>query len=340
MSKRSDIDLYLIHHKHINKCKCVSNESISNIIIPKMPIIGENSLAKIDLDIIHFNYIPWEYRSFFHILKPKKIATSHISIGYSGKNYSEKHNFVRRIVEPLNAKFLDKIIAVSSDLKTRLAKYLRISTSKIEVVYEGVDHEIFKPVENKKLLERTSTKYEIKMPFIIHTSNFSMRKNPRILFETFRSLANEGYQGELLIVGSGWRNKVSENLIADSPINKKIKFLGYIPTQDLVHLYNLAEIAFFPSLHENFCFPIVEAMACGTPVVSSKVYSIPEITSDAAVLCNPYSSRSFTVAIQSILNNRQQRNLMTRRGLENSKRFSWQKCIQNTIKVYEKVLNN
>lgn len=330
LSSNSHIDLYLIHHKK-NKNKIYKD--VNEILITNKPLLCELSLRRYDLDIIHFNYIPWGYRSFYPLIGFKKIATSHISIGWNERNI----NPIQRFTEPFSARFLDTIIAVSNDLKKRLLKYLYVPESKIIVIYEGIDHETFKPLDNTSL-DRVHSKYALKNPYILHVSNFSMRKNPYTLFNTFCYLVREGFEGELIIIGSGWRNSVSENLIQALGIDGKVRILGRVPMKDLVALYNLAELAFFPSYHENFCFPLVEAMACGTPVVASSVYSIPEVVGNAAILRKPDDHIGFSNDIKSILEDEDLMEQMRRRGLENAKRFSWQKCAKETIEFYNMLL--
>ena len=330
LSTHVDIDLYLIHHQqNRNPIYKDTNE----ILIPRWPLLEKLYLRKYNLDIVHFNYIPWDYRLFFPLLESRKVATSHISIGWS----DWKPHPIQRWTQPFTANFLDTIITVSKDLKRRLLKYLHVPESRIRVVYEGIDHEIFKPISDTDLT-KVKSKYALKCRYILHVSNYSERKNPHTLFHTFHSLVKDGFEGELLIVGSGWRNSFSENLIQALGIGGKVRILGYVPIKDLVAFYNLAELAFFPSHHENFCFPIVEAMASGTPVVASRVYSIPEIVRNAAILCQPNDCKGFTTAIKTILKDEGLRGQMRRRGLNNARRFSWHKCAKETIEVYNMML--
>jgi len=332
LSKQRNIDVYLIHHQQ-NKNRIYKDAN--EILIPKQPLLGELSLRRYDLNIVHFNHIPWGFRSFSPLLRFRKIATSHMSLGWGDR----KVYLIQRWTEPFSANFLDMIIAVSKDLKTRLLDYLHIPESKIRVIYEGIDHEIFKPLDDADLT-RVKSKYALKSHYVLHVSNFSERKNPHTLFHTFHFLVRDGFEGELLIVGAGWRNPVSENLIQALGIGNKVRIIGYVPMKDLVALYNLAELAFFPSHHENFCFPIVEAMASGTPVVASGVYSIPEIVGNAATLCEPNDCMGFTTAIKTILEDEGLREEMRKRGWNNAARFSWDKCAKETIEVYKKRLSN
>jgi glycosyltransferase involved in cell wall biosynthesis len=330
--KKRNLDLYLIHHRRcVNKIYGIANE----ILIPKQPLLGELSLGKKDLDILHFNYIPWGFRTFFPLLKFRKVATSHASVGWSDWTPHP----LQKWTQPFTANFLDMVITVSEDLKNRLRSYLRIPEKKITAVYEGVDHSIFKPFGDVELT-KVKSKWKLKNRYILHVSNFSKRKNPYALFRTFRYLLKDGFDGELIIVGSGWRNSVSKNLIRALGISDKVRTLGYVAINDLVSLYNLAELALFPSYHENFCFPIVEAMSCGTPVVASDVFSIPEIVGNAAILCDPNNCGAFANATKSILKSEDLKEQMRKRGLELAGRFSWEKCAEETIEIYKRILNH
>lgn len=332
-----DVELYLIHYNMNTRAQ--SFQELNHILIPKTPILGEFSVNRFDLDVVHFNYIPWEYRLFFPLLKPKKVATSHISIGWRGDNYSENHVNLRRVAEPIAARFLERIIAVSENLKNRLVSYLRINPSKIDVIYESVDSTVFKVIADSTFLRKTNDRYGVNnSKFVIHASNFSLRKNPLILFKSFKSLVNHGFEGCLFVAGAGWKNEYIEQLVSDLGLRDRVRFTGYIPREDLAGLFNLSEVAFFPSLHENFCFPIVEAMACGSPVVASNAYSIPEITRDAAILkkCQDYGG--FADALWNILQDSNLQESLKRRGLKNANRFSEKESIEQTIQFYKKTM--
>ena len=205
LSLRKDIELHLIHcFKNKNKD---FYKNFNNILIPKFPLLGDLVLRKYNLDIIHFNYIPWEFRSLFFVMKQKKIATSHISVDWNKKINWENHSSIRSLIEPLTAKHLDKIISVSNNLKFRLINYLNIPASKIEVVYEAIDRNIFKELKKNNSFHLDNN-YNMKNSYIIHVSNFSIRKNPILIFKTFKRLIRNGYKGDLLLVGFGWRNNI------------------------------------------------------------------------------------------------------------------------------------
>jgi glycosyltransferase involved in cell wall biosynthesis len=332
----NEIELLLLHHRptvhHLDiKAKHV-------IVEDKKPISWELKLRKVNLDIIHFNVIFAAPRIFFPILDCKKVVTVHGDEHWlkeiSGKKYGRLDYRIRRLIEPLLCKHIDMIIAVSYDLKRRLVKFLKIPDSKVKVIHEGVSS-IYKPLPNASYVKK---KYSISLPFIFHVSNLSPKKNPQTLFKTFSELIKDGFDLQLVIAGARWSNTGISSIIDSTELTRKIKVLGYVPEHDLVSLYNAAEAFFFPSLHETFGFPVLEAMACGTPVVTSNAYSIPEISGDAAILCPPLDYMAFKNAIEHVLQDAKTRKKMTSKGLENAKKFSWEKCAKETVKVYKQLL--
>lgn len=304
------------------------------IISDKKPILWEVKLRKFNLDIIHFNLIPTKRRIFFPILNCKKVATVHGDLHWLKKpfvDYNQPHYRIRRLMEPWLSKFMDVIIVVSNDLKRRLVQHLKVPETKMKVVYEGVNS-AYKPLKN---LTHIKQKYHISRPFIFHASNLSPKKNPQTLLKVFSQLVKKGFDLELVIAGARWASRYVKNTIEKFNLVSHVKIVGYVPEQDVIHLYNTAELFFYPSLHETFCFPVLEAMACGTPVVASNAYSIPEIAGDAAILCDPYDYDDFSNAIERVLKDKKLKKEMIMKGLKNAKRFSWEKCAKETTKIYE-----
>lgn len=331
----NDVKLFLLHHRNAHTL----NINAKHIIISdRTPILWEIKLRKCNLDIIHFNRIPTTtLRVFFRLLNCKKVATIHGDFHWLRETFGDygRLNYrIRRLMEPWMSKFMDAIIMVSNDLRLRLAPHLQVSETKIGVVYEGVNSK-YRPIKNVSYIKE---KYNIHHPFIFHVSNLHPRKNPRTLIKAFSQL-EKNFDLELVIAGAKWNNGNVRSLIEKLDLVSNIKILGYVPEWDLIRLYNAAELFFFPSFHENFGFPVIEAMACGTPVVTSDAYSIPEIAGDAAVLCDPRDYHEFVDAMRQVLKDRELREKMVKKGLENAKRFSWERCAAETTKVYKQLLS-
>jgi len=319
LSEMDDIELFLLHHRTVT-----SEIRAKHVIIRhKIPIVWEANINKLLLDIVHFNFIPRGRRIFFPTLNCKKVVTVHGGMHCSEELdvYNSLNNRLRRLMERPISKFFDAVIAVSKDLQRRLVRCLKIPQYKIRAVYEGISP-IYKPTKNCGIKE----KYQIKRPYILHVSNFAPKKNPSLLFQTFKELLRRGMKLELVIAGKGWHAE-----------GEHVKALGYVPEPDLVSLFGCAEVFFFPTLHETFGLPVVEAMACGTPVVTSNVFSIPEISGGAAILCNPENYLEFSDSIEMVLRNESLRQELVVKGLKNAKRFSWRRCAVETVKIYKQL---
>ena len=169
-------------------------------------------------------------------------------------------------------------------------------------------------------------------------SNLQPSKNPQTILRTFNLLIKEGFKLELVIAGKRWNNDAVKKLISKPNLNNNVRILGFVPQEDLALLYGSAEVFFQPSFHENFPQTLVEAMSCGTPVVTSDIYSIPEVTGNAGILHDPRDYVGFVGSIKKILSNSKYRKKLQDRVLDNAKRFSWEKTTRETIEVYKKLM--
>ena len=142
---------------------------------------------------------------------------------------------------------------------------------------------------------------------------------------------------DLVIAGARWTNKHVKSMIKKLNLASNVKILGYVPEQDLICLYSATELFFSPSLHETFGFPVLEAMACGTPVVTSNAYSILEVAGNAAILCDPHDYNNFADNIIRVLENLKLRERMRVNGLKNAKKFSWERCAKETTKIFKQL---
>jgi glycosyltransferase involved in cell wall biosynthesis len=225
------------------------------------------------------------------------------------------------------------VIATSQHTKKDLIKYMRIPESKITVIYDGIDHNIFKLYDvNLRILDR---------PYILYVGSERPRKNLGSLFEAFAVLKKEIPNLNLLKVGSAGRydryRKESQRKLVCLGIGLDVAFIEYVSEHDLASYYRSAELLAYPSLYEGFGLPPVEAMACGCPVVTSNVSSIPEVVGDAGILVNPHDVNSLIQAMKRVLTNSRLRDEMVRKGLEQVQKFSWEKTAELTLQVYNKV---
>jgi glycosyltransferase involved in cell wall biosynthesis len=206
------------------------------------------------------------------------------------------------------------------------------------VVYWGLDRQ-FQPVADRTQALAVLGTYNVAPPYLLYVGGIEHRKNLTGLLKAFSKVkkALPGYK--LVIVGKkNWRYKRVFSLISKLGLDADVVFTGYVPDSHLPCFYSLAEVFVFPSLYEGFGFPPLEAMACGTPVITSNTSSLPEVCGDAPLYVNPLDTDSLASAIQSAVLDRDQREAIVARGLAHVTRFLWERTAQETMEVYKAVL--
>ncbi|MBA7700736.1 D-inositol-3-phosphate glycosyltransferase [subsurface metagenome] len=246
----------------------------------------------------------------------------------------DRETIIERILLKLDIRGIKRasqIIAVSQNTRNDLIKYLKIPDNRISVIYNGVDHNIFKPY-NIKLLDK---------PYILYVGSERPRKNLDRMFEAFAKLKGEFPELKLVKVGiSGRSLKYRRNTmrkLGSLGITRDVIFIDYPSELDLAYYYSSANLFAYPSLYEGFGLPPLEAMACGCPVITSNTSSLPEVVGEAGIMVNPYDTDSLTQAMRQVLTDDRLREDMVRKGLEQAKRFSWEKAARQTLEVYETV---
>lgn len=216
----------------------------------------------------------------------------------------------------------DHIITISNFSKKDIISQYKIDKSKITVAYPGYNEEIFKPVAAKQA------------SYIIYIGTIQPRKNLVRLMEAVARIDNL----KLIIVGkTGWEYKDILETPQRLGIENRVEFKGYVTTDKLVGLLNGALAFIQPSLWEGFGIPVLEAMACGVPVLSSNVSSLPEVIGEAGLTFDPYSVDQIEQAIRTIISDKKLQQKYSKLGLEQVKQFSWDKMAKTILKVFEKV---
>ena len=232
----------------------------------------------------------------------------------------------------LYALFADKILTTTKLGIEDLSKYLHLPKNKFVYVYEGV-HKRFKII-NKDELNEIKSKYQLPKKFILFISGLTPLKNFGRVMRSFDILA-EKYEYNLVVTGFK-KFKFEEDLkqIEEIKHKDKIKFCGFIPDEDLPAFYNLANLFIFPSLYEGFGLPVLEAFACGCPVVTTKTGCTKEVADEAAILADPYNIKEIAEKMELVLTDSKLREELIKKGFERVKHFSWEKCAAETIKVF------
>ena len=223
------------------------------------------------------------------------------------------------------------IIAVSQHTKSDLIEYFKMPDDRISVIYNGIDHSIFKPYDTKPPDE----------PYILYVGSERPRKNLARLIEAFAILKREFPELRLVKVGEPGRAEEyrQETLrkLDSLGLTPDVIFTSYTSESDLVRYYYSAALLVYPSLYEGFGLPPLEAMACGCPVVASNTSSLPEVIGEAGIMVNPYATNRLAQAMREVLTNSKLRDDMVTRGLEQAKKFSWERTAEQTQEVYHRV---
>lgn len=263
----------------------------------------------------------------------------------SGRNwYQQLGNVYRKWVVPSVADASRVLITVSNYEKEQILKAMPIPAQKVEVVYNGVS-EHFKPVTDAAILQQVCEKYMLPERFIFFLGNTDPKKNLRGVIQAYDTyLRRTGDTIPLVMVD--YPEPALQRVLAElgcSKLREKIHLTGYLPNMDLPAIYSQCELFLYPSLRESFGIPILEAMACGVPTITSSVTSMPEIAGDAALLVDPQDSAELTRAMQNVLGDEALRDQLRRKGPERAALFSWSQTALGVMEIYrriEKELNN
>jgi glycosyltransferase involved in cell wall biosynthesis len=219
-----------------------------------------------------------------------------------------------------------KIITISEFSKSDIIKNYQYPESNITVTYPGYDSDLFKPVENPAVQK----KYGITSPYILFLSSLKPNKNVEGLIHAIAQLKNPTLT--LVIAGKkAWLYDRIFQLVRDLKLSSRVVFTGFVDEAEVPVLMSQAKAFVLPSFHEGFGIPVVEAMACGTPVVISKVASLPEVAGDAGIYVDPANISSITRGIQIALSAK--RSGYVKKGLTRVNKFDWQKTARNTLAV-------
>jgi glycosyltransferase involved in cell wall biosynthesis len=232
-----------------------------------------------------------------------------------------------------------QIITVSEASKRDILRYFKIPEQKIHVIHNGLDDR-FRQAPPDAEVHRVRERFQLQEQFVLYAGNVKPHKNVERLIEAFHHLHTTGFDHlKLLVIGNDIsRYATLRRAIHTHNLHKYVRVLGFVPDQTLQILYRLASVFVFPSLYEGFGLPPLEAMACGTPVVTSNASSLPEVVGDAAVLVDPYDARSIAEGIRRVLVDDALRADLARRGVARAQSFSWEEAARRVHQIYRDVV--
>ncbi len=273
--------------------------------------------------------------------KGKKIITVHdLAIKYYPKGISLPSRTFFSYWMPFTYKFADHIITISNYTKKDIIKFLGIPKNKITVIPLAVDHKLFNANRVSDIkVNKIKKKFSINSEYFFSISELHPRKNLEFLIRVFFDVSKTLNDYKLVLAGK--KNKYYDklfNLANKLKIADKILFIGYVSEEEKIILYKNATIFLFPSYYEGFGLPPLEAMACGTPVISSNTSSLAEIIGNGGILISPTDRKGWVDSVKILATNIKYKKSIVRKAVNQAKKFSWKKCAQSTIQVYKKVL--
>jgi glycosyltransferase involved in cell wall biosynthesis len=235
----------------------------------------------------------------------------------------------------------NRVLTVSEASKRDILEYFSVRPEKIDVIYNGIDERFSQPPLEEDV-SRVRERYQLDDPFILYAGNIKPHKNLGRLIEAFHILRQDSTEFDevkLVIIGDEIAKYAAlRHAVHRHKLHKYVRFFGFVPSRTLAILYRLAAVFVFPSLYEGFGLPPLEAMASGTPVITSNVSSLPEVVGDAAVLIDPLQPEAIADALRRVLSDAALREDLRHRGLERARHFSWDRSIRRVREIYGEVL--
>lgn len=282
------------------------------------------------LDIFHAQFIVPPF------LKCKTVTTiPDIAYEHYPQFFPLRQRASFKLLLPWSARRADHIITVSEHSKRDLIRSYGIREEKITVTYEGAGP-TFRPIDRQKAKEQLALKYGINSDFILYVGRLQARKNLGRLVAAYAQVRSAGFHHKLVLVGkidSLFQPVMSR--VHELNLEGSVLRPGYVPDEDLPSFYSAADVFVYPSFYEGYGLPVVEAMACGTPVVTSRGSSLEEVAADTALLIDPLNEQSIADALKRILGDSQLARRMAEDGLRRSRQFSFKNTARQTIDVYE-----
>lgn len=340
IDKNNKFYIYLKPYSNNRQIEGISNikllKSKSKLPVKEYNLIEDRVIrkyvSKIKPDIFHSTY----YRRLKHSNIPNIVTVFDTIPELFPQYFPPKidHIFYIKKETILNA---NRIIAISQNTKKDLIKIYNLPENKINVIYVGIDTKKFRQIQDEKLKNLFMQKYALSKPYFLYVGKRNGYKNFITLLKAF---ANSHLKYDFMIVAIGGGSELSSEeakIIEKHNLDHSVKFLGAVSTDELILAYNNAVALVMPSIYEGFGLPILEAMSCGCPVLSSNTSSLPEVAGNAALLFNPEGIEDLGYCLEKVIEPNIRKDFINK-GLKRIKFFSWDTIAKEIIAVYKNIL--
>ncbi len=324
---------YLYKNTKINVCRYCSTKMylLLTMLIP----IPRRLFFKSNPDIsFYFNFIVPPFAG------GKKVVVVHdMVVKDMPETMSVKNKIIMSLMLGRSLKRADKIVTISEFSKSRIIKHYHVNEGKIAVIPNGVDLARFKQLGECREIKEVKSRYGIKGKYLLYLGNLEPRKNIENLIEAYKKLYKKIDECPQLVIagGKGWKNSAMYEKAKSLHHKGKMIFTGYLEDKDVMPLLNGAMVFCFPSKYEGFGLPVLEAMACGTPVLTSKAASMPEVGGECCEYCDPYSVDDIAEKLEILCNNKELRKKFSELGAKRAKEFSWNLSTAKLMEVFKEL---
>lgn len=269
---------------------------------------------------------------------PTLLTVHDLSFAHRPEVYPEPLVRYLNSVVPWSVARATHILADSQATKADLVNLWQVEPEKVTVLYSGVDAR-FRPVERPEAITAVRRQYNLgDAPYVLAVGTVQPRKNYQMLIRAFAPLVQEFPHHLVIAGGKGWLYDEMMGEVARQGLSGRIHFTGFVADDDLPAMYSGASLYVFPSLYEGFGLPILEAMGCGVPVITSNASSLPEVAGEAAVQLDPQDEAGWTAVMRQLLGAAGRRTQMVAAGFRQARQFTWRKAAKQLLGVYDQLL--
>jgi glycosyltransferase involved in cell wall biosynthesis len=291
-------------------------------------------LARVRPDLLHalsfISPVAWRGRSVVTVYDLSFMRFPHL---FNRGNRLYLRNFC-----PPSLRRADRVITISEHARQDVIELCGVRPERVTAILLAAD-ERFRPA-SPEAIATFRERHNLPERFVLYLGTLEPRKNVEVLVRAYAHLRQQGSVDHILVLAGarGWQYNPIFDLVRDLGLESFVRFPGYVPDEEQALWYSSATVFAFPSLYEGFGLPLLEAMACGTPVVASRASSLPEVVGDAGLLVDPASRDELSLALRQILEDTDQQQSLAQAGLERAQTFSWRRTAAETIQVYRDVL--